>query len=76
LAECEAKRKIIALHMRQTGGWGRSECAVCFETLVSRENTTLDVDYVSMEPWPCPTLKFLAEPYADHPDFREEWRAQ
>jgi hypothetical protein len=23
----------------------------------------------------CPTLRALALPYADHPDFREEWRA-
>ena len=24
--------------------------------------------------WPCPTLRLLALPYADHPDYREEWR--
>lgn len=24
--------------------------------------------------WPCPTLRALALPYADHPEFREEWR--
>lgn len=23
---------------------------------------------------PCPTLRCLALPYADHPDYREEWR--
>lgn len=23
---------------------------------------------------PCPTLRLLARPYADHPDYREEWR--
>jgi hypothetical protein len=23
---------------------------------------------------PCPTLRALALPYADHPDYREEWR--
>jgi hypothetical protein len=23
---------------------------------------------------PCPTLRLLALPFADHPDFREEWR--
>jgi hypothetical protein len=27
----------------------------------------LDID-------PCPTLLVLAQPYADHPDFRDEWR--
>lgn len=43
LAECEAKRKIIAFH----------------------------------ENWPAPTAPMLlamAQIYADHPDFREEWR--
>jgi hypothetical protein len=24
--------------------------------------------------WPCENLAALALPYADHPDFREEWR--
>jgi hypothetical protein len=24
--------------------------------------------------FPCPTLRLLALPYADHPDYREEWR--
>ena len=24
--------------------------------------------------WPCATLKTVAAVYADHPDFREEWR--
>lgn len=23
---------------------------------------------------PCPTLRFLALPFADHPDYRESWR--
>jgi hypothetical protein len=23
---------------------------------------------------PCPTLRLLALPYADHPDYREDWR--
>jgi hypothetical protein len=24
--------------------------------------------------YPCDTLKLLALPYADHPDYRDEWR--
>jgi hypothetical protein len=24
--------------------------------------------------WPCDTVLALALPYADHPDYREEWR--
>lgn len=36
-------------------------------------------DLGAMESWylsdnPCPTVLALAQPYADHPDFREEWR--
>lgn len=55
LAECEAKRRIVALH---TGAyWSDNVCAVDEELL------------------PCETLSMLAQPYADHPDFREEWRA-
>lgn len=25
-------------------------------------------------PEPCPTLRLMALPFADHPDFREDWR--
>lgn len=25
-------------------------------------------------PEPCPTLRLMALPFADHPDYREEWR--
>lgn len=24
-------------------------------------------------PWPCTTVELLALPYADHPDYRQEW---
>jgi hypothetical protein len=24
--------------------------------------------------WPCQTLRLLALPYADHPDYRPEWK--
>ena len=24
-------------------------------------------------PWPCPTLRWLARPYAGHPDYLPEW---
>ncbi|MFJ9448175.1 DUF6221 family protein [Kitasatospora sp. NPDC101235] len=26
-----------------------------------------------IESWPCPTLRLLALPYANHPDYRPEW---
>jgi hypothetical protein len=28
----------------------------------------------SRHEYPCPTLRYLALPYADHPDYREEWK--
>jgi hypothetical protein len=77
--EVEAKRRIVALH--QTGpvldhwefgctcGFGdhrRSECAC--------GKTTYDEGEYQRPYGPCPTLCALAQPYADHPDFREEWR--
>lgn len=64
LAECEAKRGIIAAHphrFREGDGnlvgdeW---HCQTCMNEFR----------------W-CPTLRLLTLPYADHPDFREEWRA-
>lgn len=64
LAECEAKRRIVAAHpVVQHGTDGRGpedewECRKCYEYPAS---------------W-CTTLRALALPYADHPDYREEWR--
>jgi len=73
LAECEAKRRIVALHV----GSGRDPfyshkggpldtCDVCV-------SFHADMD-CSNEPWPCPTLRILALPYADHADYDESWR--
>ena len=65
-AECEAKRRIVALHgfaSWDTPGGERRACTSC--------------GYYEDEPvvdWPCPTIRALALPYADHPDYREEWR--
>jgi hypothetical protein len=36
--------------------------------------TTCDNGEVE-QTFPCPTLRILAVPYADHPDYRAEWRA-
>ena len=61
LAECEAKRRIVGEHHRS----GVS-CPTC-----SLGDEDGEVVY-----WrdPCPTLRLLALPYADHPDYRQEWR--
>lgn len=66
LADCEAKRRVVALHpAKERREW--YECAVCFDP------DTAPGDY-DFEDWPCPTLRLLALPYADHPDYDEAWR--
>jgi hypothetical protein len=60
LAECEAKRRIVDLHRAVPVAPGRRE-------LTCVEDGALT--------WPCPTLRFLAAPYADHSDYCVEWRA-
>jgi len=63
-AECEAKRRIVQIHT----------------------STSEEVDHglrsgekywtTNSEPAvPCSTLMALALPYAEHPDFRDEWRS-
>jgi len=61
LAECEAKRRIVEEH----APWldvGKSTCPRC------RGAANRAV------PAPCPTLRALASVYANHPDYRQEWR--
>jgi len=60
LAECAAKRAIVALHQSfEARGY---ECLTCGTV------GEYGVD------WPCDTLRALALPYADHADYLEEWR--
>ena len=61
LAECEAKRRIVEMH----GGF--HECEDGNQHGPGGEGS----DEFTQ---PCPTLRLLALPYADHPDYREEWR--
>jgi len=60
LAEFQAKRRIVEEH----AGGGGPLCEACADGLWNLERTSL----------PCPTLRLLALPYADHADYREEWR--
>lgn len=80
LVECEAKRWIVEDHQcetnrhkatddrgRLTGEWVETAwCTRCGDHSDPYEVVLLD--------WPCPTIRALAVPYADHPDYREEWR--
>lgn len=65
LVECAAKRGIVDEHQvtRRTPGYTYlldPPCVTCGQVRPRR--------------FPCPTLRLLALPYADHPDYREEWR--
>ena len=72
LAECEAKRRIIALHQPSGGpNYRGTEC--CARCTAGGEYPA-DDGYTDEQNWPCPTLRALALPYAEHPDYREEWR--
>jgi Family of unknown function (DUF6221) len=61
LAECAAKRKIVEAHPIESGSLSDfTDCGTC-----------LDVD--TYDAYPCLTLRLLALPDADHPDYRTEW---
>lgn len=64
LAECDAKRRIIAEHpLFDTDV--EPCCRMCGEGTF---DGSLQGD------WPCLTLKLLALPFADRPGYRAEWR--
>jgi hypothetical protein len=65
LTECEAKRRIVALHSHDVFERFSPTTYLCREC----GNT----DYGPVFNW-CMTLRMLALPYADHPDYQESWR--
>lgn len=63
LAEVEAKRQLLDLHQPAETEYVDGD--ICY---------TCD-DLRGVEPaYPCRTLRLLALPYANHPDYRDEWR--
>lgn len=75
LVECEAKRRILHQHVQMSAGQplmadyeGADQQCVSCGYAEEWEMTEYGPTF------PCPTLLALALPYADHPDFREEWR--
>lgn len=75
LAECEAKRQIVELHQAEdrSGGWGAPADWRCRECGGRTAHPNLGWMPFARK-WPCNTLRLLALPYADHPDYRDEWR--
>lgn len=72
LAEVEAKRKLLALHEphQQPGRYSdvndRATWMMCC--------SMCQVDMVQESDWPCETMRLLALPYADHPNYSKDWR--
>lgn len=66
LAEVDAHRKLLDLHSPlNVEGDAITGCTTC--------SWRDEMDELWVQ-WPCPTLRVLALPYADRPDYREEWR--
>ncbi len=60
LSELEAKRQIMKAHERLPDG---EFCVTCDAP-----------SGIPGEPYGCATLRLLALPYSDHPDYSEEWK--
>lgn len=74
LAEVEAKRRVMRLHDIVGGSLtGVGRWAYC-ETCHTNSAGEIDVD-VTETTAPCATLRLLALPYADHPDYDPKWRS-
>lgn len=83
LAECAARRAIIELHkqwpvlVEQDGPFvGASERGVT-GTIARQMVWITTQEYIKRfgtEPPTSPIISAMAQVYADHPDFREEWR--
>lgn len=66
LADVEAKRRILDEHtIEQSYGIGPEMTRVKIDVCSTCRNK---------HGIPCITVRLLALPYADHPDYREEWR--
>lgn len=82
-ADIDAKRAILDLHAPQPTGYvdgvyyhgeaGQLQCEHCAEQCHSHSGVSCDMPDA---PWPCPTVRLLAQPYAGRPGWREEWRDQ
>lgn len=68
LAEVDAKRRLLTVHQRDTS-YSFSGCITC-----DAGDNSCGCMGGSAYDYPCETLRVLALPYADHPDYREEWK--
>ena len=65
LAECDAKRRVLDDHFpNRAQGDAALLCVTCRDS----------PDAMAPAPWPCSTVRALALPFADHANYREQWR--
>jgi len=82
LRDIETKRRIIAEHVpwpergHLTGIWAEPDpmCSVCVSMVMDEDAGGNRFRDLRHEAWPCPTLRLLALPHAEHPDYQPEWR--
>lgn len=61
--EASVKRQLLELHHPEVDEIGDLWCSTC-----------LSPSSHYGAPWPCATLRIVATIYADHPDYRDDWR--
>jgi hypothetical protein len=71
LREVEAKRQVLKLHERATLRAGGG--AKYFDTTTVCRSCEPSYQFPELS-WPCTTLRLFALPYADHPEYRDDWR--
>jgi hypothetical protein len=72
-ADIEAKRKILALHASGPEyGYLDYSGEVMYTPACVQCGTAGEFDV----PWPCETLRLLAEPYSGTPGYDEAWRVE
>lgn len=72
LADIAAKRQILAEHApADFTAYGDQLCRRCVWADDEPQKDSLHHWVI----YPCLTLRLLAQPFAGHPDFREEWKA-
>jgi len=78
LAECEAKRRIVERHrparfIDTSIGVNSTVCLICH--IANEHYPDAEGNPRLMQMFhPCDTLRLLALPYADHEQYRQEWR--
>lgn len=72
LAEVEAKRRIVNEHYVFQDAV--QACRQCSDKRAEDDPLVRADRWVTLVPGPCSTVRLLALPYADHADYRDEWR--